>query len=237
MNTQSPLCVALLAATLLLVPFTWTGCAANGQNTPNPTMENQNDSLSYALGVLFATNVTNQGIKDYAPAQIAQAFADVQSGNPAMTPDQANELVRQTMQDREAAAGEENLKAGQDFLAANKAEEGVIETASGLQYRVDREGEGESPDANDRVTVHYHGTLIDGTTFDSSYDRGQPATFGLNQVISGWTEGLQTMKKGGQTTFFIPSDLAYGPRATGDVIGANSTLVFKVELLEVEKVD
>lgn len=237
MNTQSPLCVALLAATLLLVPFTWTGCAANGQNTPNPTMENQNDSLSYALGVLFATNVTNQGIKDYAPAQIAQAFADVQSGNPAMTPDQANELVRQTMQDREAAAGEENLKAGQDFLAANKAEEGVIETASGLQYRVDREGDGESPDANDRVTVHYHGTLIDGTTFDSSYDRGQPATFGLNQVISGWTEGLQTMKKGGQTTFFIPSDLAYGPRATGDVIGANSTLVFKVELLEVEKVD
>lgn len=237
MNTQSPLCVALLAATLLLVPFTWTGCAANGQNTPNPTMENQNDSLSYALGVLFATNVTNQGIKDYAPAQIAQAFADVQSGNPAMTPDQANELVRQTMQDREAAAGEENLKAGQDFLAANKAEEGVVETASGLQYRVDREGDGESPDANDRVTVHYHGTLIDGTTFDSSYDRGQPATFGLNQVISGWTEGLQTMKKGGQTTFFIPSDLAYGPRATGDVIGANSTLVFKVELLEVEKVD
>ena len=137
----------------------------------------------------------------------------------------------------EAAAGDENLKAGQDFLAANKGEEGVVETASGLQYRVDREGDGDSPDANDRVTVHYHGTLIDGTVFDSSYDRGQPATFGLNQVISGWTEGLQTMKKGGQTTFFIPSDLAYGPRATGDVIGANSTLIFKVELLEVEPVE
>ncbi len=237
MNTQSPFTVACLAATLLLAPFAWTGCAANGQNTPNPTMENQNDSLSYALGVLFATNVTNQGIKDYAPAQIAQAFADVQAGTPAMTADQANELVRETMQAREAAAGDENLKAGQAFLAENKGQDGVIETASGLQYRVDREGEGDSPDANDRVTVHYHGTLIDGTTFDSSYDRGQPATFGLNQVISGWTEGLQTMKKGGQTTFFIPSDLAYGPRATGDVIGANSTLVFKVELLEVEKVD
>ena len=237
MNTQSPLTVACLAATLLLAPFARTGCAANGQNTPNPTMENQNDSLSYALGVLFATNVTNQGIKDYAPAQIAQAFADVQNGTPAMTSDQANELVRQTMQAREAMAGEENLKAGQDFLAENKGKDGVIETASGLQYRVDREGDGESPDANDRVTVHYHGTLIDGTTFDSSYDRGQPATFGLNQVISGWTEGLQTMKKGGQTTFYIPSDLAYGPRATGDVIGANSTLVFKVELLEVEKAD
>ena len=131
----------------------------------------------------------------------------------------------------------EPLEAGLAFLAENKGKDGVVETASGLQYRVDREGDGDSPDANDRVTVHYHGTLIDGTVFDSSYDRGQPATFGLNQVISGWTEGLQTMKKGGQTTFFIPSNLAYGPRATGDVIGANSTLVFKVELLEVEVID
>lgn len=237
MNKLTSLSAALMAVSLLLVPFAWTGCAANGQNTPSPSMENQNDSLSYALGVLFATNVTSQGIKDYAPAQIAQAFADVQAGNPAMTADQANELVRNNMQQREAAAGEENLRAGEAFLAENKGKEGIIETASGLQYRVDREGDGESPAASDRVTVHYHGTLIDGTTFDSSYDRGQPATFGLNQVISGWTEGLQTMKKGGQTTFYIPSNLAYGPRATGDVIGANSTLIFKVELLEVEKVD
>ena len=111
------------------------------------------------------------------------------------------------MQAKEAA-GEENLKAGQDFLAANKGEDGVIETTSGLQYRVDQ-GDGDSPDANDRVTVHYHGTLIDGTVFDSSYDRGQHA-FGLNHHLR-WTEGLQTMKKGGQTTFFIPSNLAYGP--------------------------
>ena len=220
-----------------LLPFGWTGCALNGQNTPTPNMENQNDSLSYALGVLFATNVRSQGIKDYAPSQIAQAFADVQSGNAAMTPEQANELVRNTMQAKEAAEGDDNLKAGLAFLESNRGEDGVIETESGLQYRVDREGDGESPSATDRVTVHYHGTLIDGTVFDSSYDRGQPATFGLNQVISGWTEGLQTMKKGGQTTFYIPSNLAYGARATGDVIGANSTLIFKVELLEVEKVD
>lgn len=227
----------LLLASLLLLPFGWTGCAVNGQNTPTPNMENSNDSLSYALGVLFATNVKGQGIKETVPAQIAQAFADVQAGNAAMTPEQANEIVRTTMQAQEAKAGEENLAAGQAFLTENKGKDGVVETASGLQYRVDREGDGASPDANDRVTVHYHGTLIDGTVFDSSYDRGQPATFGLNQVISGWTEGLQTMKKGGQTTFFIPSNLAYGPRATGDVIGANSTLVFKVELLEVETVD
>jgi FKBP-type peptidyl-prolyl cis-trans isomerase len=236
MKFQSSYTLALLAS-LLLAPLAWTGCAVNGQNTPQVNMENSNDSLSYALGVLFATNVQGQGIKDYVPAQIAQAFADVQSGNAIMTPEQANELVRTTMQAQEAKAGEANLEAGLAFLAENKGKDGVVETDSGLQYRVDREGDGSSPDANDRVTVHYHGTLIDGTVFDSSYDRGQPATFGLNQVISGWTEGLQTMKKGGQTTFYIPSNLAYGPRATGDVIGANSTLVFKVELLEVEPVE
>lgn len=232
-----PIQTMALAFSLVLAPMAWTGCSVNGQNTPNPNMENNNDSLSYALGVLFATNVQGQGIKDYVPAQIAQAFTDVQAGNAAMTPEQANEFVRNTMQAMEAKAGETNLEAGRAFLAENKENDGVVETESGLQYRVDREGDGASPDANDRVTVHYHGTLIDGTVFDSSYDRGQPATFGLNQVISGWTEGLQTMKKGGQTTFYIPSDLAYGPRATGDVIGANSTLVFKVELLEVEPVD
>ena len=226
-----------VVAVLFLAPLAWTGCAVNGQNTPTPNMENNNDSISYALGVLFATNVTSQGIKDFVPAQIAQAFADVQAGSAVMTPEQANELVRNAMQAMEAKAGEANLEAGLAFLAENKGKDGVVETASGLQYRVDREGDGDSPDANDRVTVHYHGTLIDAIVFDSSYDRGQPATFGLNQVISGWTEGLQTMKKGGQTTFYIPSNLAYGPRATGDVIGANSTLVFKVELLEVEKVD
>ena len=132
-------------AALTLLPFGWTGCALNGQNTPTPNMENQNDSLSYALGVLFATNVANQGIKDYVPSQIAQAFADVQSGNAAMTPEQANELVRSTMEAKEAAAGDDNLKAGLAFLESNRGEDGVIETESGLQYRVDREGDGESP--------------------------------------------------------------------------------------------
>ncbi|MCH1574878.1 MAG: FKBP-type peptidyl-prolyl cis-trans isomerase [Flavobacteriales bacterium] len=233
----NPIHTMALAASLVLAPVAWTGCAVNGQNTPTPNMENNNDSLSYALGVLFATNVQGQGITDFVPAQIAQAFSDVQAGNAVMTPEQANELVRSTMQAKEAKAGDANREAGLAFLAENKGKDGVVVTDSGLQYRVDREGDGPSPSATDKVTVHYHGTLIDGTTFDSSYDRGQPATFGLNQVITGWTEGLQTMKKGGQTTFYIPSELAYGARATGDVIGANSTLVFKVELLEVEQAD
>jgi FKBP-type peptidyl-prolyl cis-trans isomerase FklB len=233
----NPIHTLALSVSLVFAPLAWTGCAVNGQNTPTTEMENNNDSLSYALGVLFASNVQSQGITDYVPGQIAQAFTDVQAGNAAMTPEQANELVRTTMQAKEAKAGESNLQAGLAFLEENKGKDGVVVTESGLQYRVDREGDGPSPSATDKVTVHYHGTLIDGTTFDSSYDRGQPATFGLNQVISGWTEGLQTMKKGGQTTFYIPSELAYGGRATGDVIGANSTLVFKVELLEVEQAD
>ncbi|MFM7310295.1 MAG: FKBP-type peptidyl-prolyl cis-trans isomerase [Flavobacteriales bacterium] len=127
-------------------------------------------------------------------------------------------------------------KIGQDFLLANGKKDGVVTTSTGLQYKVTQEGNGNAPDANDRVTVHYHGTLIDGTVFDSSVERNQPATFGLNQVIPGWTEGLQTMKEGGKTTFYIPSELAYGARATGK-IPANSVLIFDVELKTVEKVE
>lgn len=122
--------------------------------------------------------------------------------------------------------------AGKDYLAANEGKEGVVMTASGLQYRVVREGDGISPMATDLVKVHYHGTLIDGTVFDSSVDRGTPSSFALNQVIKGWTEGLQTMKQGGKTIFYIPAEIAYGDRSVGS-IPANSTLVFEVELLQV----
>lgn len=121
---------------------------------------------------------------------------------------------------------------GKDFLAANAGKEGVVMTASGLQYKVVREGDGISPKATDLVKVHYHGTLTDGSVFDSSVDRGTPSSFALNQVIKGWTEGLQTMKQGGKTIFYIPADIAYGDRSVGS-IPANSTLVFEVELLQV----
>ena len=122
------------------------------------------------------------------------------------------------------------------ILAENKKKEGVQVTESGLQYKVIEEGEGVSPDANDKVTVHYHGTLIDGTVFDSSKDRGEPVTFGLNRVIPGWTEGVQLMKEGATYEFYIPAELAYGTRAPqGSPIGPNETLVFKVELLEVKE--
>ncbi|HEY4936775.1 MAG TPA: FKBP-type peptidyl-prolyl cis-trans isomerase [Puia sp.] len=126
-----------------------------------------------------------------------------------------------------------NLKAGQVFLEANKQKPGIIALPSGLQYEVITEGSGIKPLARNKVTCHYHGTLIDGTVFDSSVKRGQPATFPLNMVIKGWTEGLQLMGVGSKWRFFIPPQLAYGERQTGAHIGPNSTLVFEVELLEV----
>lgn len=126
---------------------------------------------------------------------------------------------------------EANLKAGQEFLAANKQKPGVVETPSGLQYEVLAEGEGEKPTAFNKVTCHYHGTLIDGTVFDSSVKRGQPASFPLNMVIKGWTEGLQLMSVGSKYRFFIPPQLGYGDRQVSAEIGPNSTLIFDVELL------
>ncbi|WP_341840458.1 FKBP-type peptidyl-prolyl cis-trans isomerase [Chitinophaga caseinilytica] len=124
-----------------------------------------------------------------------------------------------------------NLKAGQDFLAANKEKPGITALPSGLQYEILTEGSGPKPSATSKVTCHYHGTLIDGTVFDSSVQRGQPATFPLNMVIKGWTEGLQLMPQGSKWRFFIPADLAYGDRQVSAQIGANSTLIFDVELL------
>jgi len=128
---------------------------------------------------------------------------------------------------------EANLKAGEDFLEQNKAKEGVVALPSGLQYQVLKEGEGAKPTANNKVTCHYHGTLIDGRIFDSSVQRGQPATFPLNQVIAGWTEGVQLMSVGSKYRFFIPSSLGYGNRQVGSDIGPNSALIFDVELLSI----
>lgn len=134
---------------------------------------------------------------------------------------------------RKNEQAEANLKAGQDFLKANKTKQGVIELPSGLQYQIIAEGTGTKPSVSNKVTCHYHGTLIDGTVFDSSVKRGQPATFPLNKVIKGWTEGLQLMKVGSKWLFFIPPHLGYGEKQVSAQIGPNSTLIFEVELLDV----
>jgi FKBP-type peptidyl-prolyl cis-trans isomerase FkpA/FKBP-type peptidyl-prolyl cis-trans isomerase FklB len=158
-----------------------------------------------------------------------------------LTQDEARSEREQFIQQRQQRLAEQraeeaqvNLEEGQAFLAANADNEGVSVTDSGLQYRVLEEGDGPRPDADDRVTVHYRGKLINGVEFDSSYAREEPATFGLDQVIPGWTEGLQLMREGGRYEFFIPSDLAYGEQGRPGPIGPNSTLIFEVELLEVQ---
>jgi len=133
-----------------------------------------------------------------------------------------------------ATSPSENKAAGEAFLAENAKKDNIVTTASGLQYEVIKQGEGVSPSATDNVTVHYKGSTIDGTVFDSSYDRGEPATFPLNRVIAGWTEGLQLMKEGAQYRFYIPHALAYGERGAGRAIGPNSTLIFDVELIKVQ---
>ena len=194
------------------------------------------DSVSYALGVTMAETLKKSGISNYNEELVQKAISEHLAGKAIIDATTADKLYKEETKkiaDQKALA---NKKAGEDFLAANKKQKSVQVTASGLQYKHTMPGTGIQPDGNDKVTVHYHGTLIDGTVFDSSVQRGTPATFGLNQVIPGWTEGLQLMKEGGKTTFYIPSELAYGSRNQNKIPG-NSALIFEVELIKVEPVE
>lgn len=209
--------------------------AAPAENKTAHTLKTQLDTLSYAIGINIGKNLKSQGVDKINAQALSQAVSDTYgSGTTAMTPDEANQFLGTYFQKMQSKKSEGNVMAGKKFLEENKKKEGVVTTPSGLQYMVIKEGTGEKPSATDKVTVHYHGTLLDGTVFDSSVDRGQPATFGLNQVIKGWTEGLQLMKVGSKYKFFIPADLAYGDQAMGP-IGPGSTLIFEVELISIDK--
>ncbi len=192
------------------------------------------DSVSYSLGVLIGQNLRQQGVEQVDAAVLAEAIADVM-GNKTLKVDagNANRIVQTHMQGQQAKKHEKTIAEGQAFLEANGQRKEVVTLPSGLQYEVLVAGNGAKPSAEDRVTVHYHGTLIDGTVFDSSVDRGQPATFGVTQVIQGWIEALQLMPEGSKWKLFIPYNLAYGERAAGQKIGPFSTLVFEVELLKI----
>ena len=196
------------------------------------------DSVSYSLGILFGNNIKSEGLTDLNSSDLAKGFEAVMNGSATMTPEEADGIVRAAMSVVQEEKAAEAQKDGLEFLAANASKDGIQITESGLQYRHDVVGEGASPDANDKVTVHYSGTLTDGTEFDSSYKRGEPISFPLSGVISGWTEGLQLMNVGGKTTFYIPQELAYGakPNPNGP-IPPYAALVFVVELIEVEAVD
>lgn len=201
------------------------------------------DKLSYALGMSMGHNFKGTGIKTLNSADFAAGVASVYDGvKPEMTFDEAKRIVNEyfakleaEMQAEAAKQGEVNRKNGEEFLTENAKREGIKVTESGLQYEVLESGKGDSPKASDNVEVHYTGKLIDGTVFDSSVERGVPASFGVTQVIPGWVEALQLMHEGDKWRLYIPSDLAYGPNGAGGVIGPNMTLIFDVELLRVIK--
>ena len=199
------------------------------------------DKLSYALGIGIGSQLAGMGAKGLDIDDFAQAVKDVISGTPLKVNNaEAQSLVQAFFQEQDekqraaaAEAGKVAKAAGESFLADNAKKEGVVVLPSGLQYQVLKEGNGKKPSATDQVKCHYEGTLIDGTIFDSSYQRNEPATFGLNQVIAGWTEGVQLMSEGAKYRFFIPYNLAYGERGAGAQIPPFAALVFDVELLKV----
>ena len=202
----------------------------------SPPLKDQKDKVSYSIGLSIGKNLARQSVEINADALLA-GIRDAIAGKPQLTEDQIKEVMtafEKDMQQRQKVAGEKSAAEGAKFLEENKKKEGMKTTASGLQYKVIKEGTGAQPKATDTVTVNYRGTLVDGKEFDSSYKRGQPATFPLNGVIKGWTEGLQLMKPGAKYQLFVPPDLAYGERTVGPDLPANSTLIFEVELMEVK---
>ena len=192
------------------------------------------DKLSYALGMVIAENLKGLGANNVDTTDFAKAVADVLAGKSTeLTPIEAQTTVQEFMQKQEAERSKFMRKAGEDFLAENAKKDGVVVLPSGLQYTVLTEGTGAQPKATDQVKCHYEGRLIEGTVFDSSYQRGEPAVFPLNGVIAGWTEGVQLMKEGAKYRFFIPYNLAYGERGAGNSIPPYAALVFDVELIKV----
>jgi FKBP-type peptidyl-prolyl cis-trans isomerase FklB len=225
-------CVGLLCIALV---------ACQGNSQEKPALKTQKDSVSYAIGLDIGQRLKQQ-LVDADADLIARGIKDVSTGGkPLLTEEQAQSVMGTFQQQLLAkqdsvkkTVGEKNKIEGEAFLAENKKKEGVVTLPSGLQYKVLKTGTGKKPKAEQTVSVHYRGTLIDGTEFDSSYKRGEPATFQVNGVIKGWTEALQLMPPGSKWQLFIPSDLAYGERGAGQTIPPNSTLVFDVEILSIK---
>lgn len=227
--------------------FALVGCQQQGQSTLTPTTDQ--DKQSYSVGATAGASIKQNTdqitsvVPDFDINLFLQGVEDALKGEEQLPQEEIRQIASQFHQDfftkqreQQQAQAAENIERGKSFLEENAKKEGVVQTESGLQYRVLAEGTGGQPAVTDTVKVHYKGTLLDGTEFDSSYKRGNPATFPLNGVIKGWTEGLQTMKVGGKSEFYIPADLAYGSSPRPSIPG-NSTLVFEVELLDIVKAE
>lgn len=221
-------------ASLALGLFIMTGCAQS-QSAQTEESTNEMSELSYAFGVLFANNLMQEGVSELDADAVARGFADQFAGSATLSMEEVNRVLNEGMNALREAKSADYLAECSAYLENNAKQPGVQVTASGLQYEHLVVGEGASPDASSTVTVHYSGTLIDGTEFDSSYKRGETISFPLGGVIAGWTEGLQLMKVGGKTRFVIPHDLAYGPTPNpNSPIPPYATLIFEVELFEVK---
>jgi FKBP-type peptidyl-prolyl cis-trans isomerase len=233
---------------ILLTVLTLSGAlflASCGSGDKKIDLKDKNDSVAYVIGSNIGLNLRENVKKDslkLSPVALAQGFKDALDGKDSLYFTEAEKqkimmAFQKDMQDKQmqkqAQMAEPNRQAGNKFLEENKAKEGVKVTASGLQYKVVKEGKGKTPTANDKVTVHYEGKLLDGKIFDSSFERKKPETFPVTGVIKGWTEGLQLMKEGGVYELYIPAELAYGDAGNNSIPGG-STLIFKVELIKVE---
>ena len=208
----------------------------NAQDNDTTAFKSSTDSLSYSFGLLIGNNLKMQNVTDINPQKFLEGMEHgLKSDTTRMTLENANTCVQDYFNKQMEQEAKDNLDKSAKFLEENKTKEGVVSLESGLQYKILQKGEGESPSAEDTVTVNYTGTLIDGTMFDSSVERGKPVTFPVNRVIPGWTEALQLMKPGSIWILYIPPYLAYGDQGAGGVIGPNQALIFQVELISVTK--
>ena len=220
---------------IAVIAFASCNSSKNSMETEGFNLKNENDSVSYSLGVNIANNIKSQGVDSLNAEAMVKAIKDVYGdGETMISTEECTTIINNYFQALQAKKTESSNAEGSAFLAENGKRPEVTTTASGLQYEILTEGNDVKPIDADKVTVHYTGTLLDGTVFDSSVERGEPASFPLNGVIKGWTEGLQYMGIGAKYKFYIPSDLAYGPRGAGGQIGPNATLIFEVELISIE---
>jgi|AntRauMFilla1563_2_1112583.scaffolds.fasta_scaffold23214_1 FKBP-type peptidyl-prolyl cis-trans isomerase FklB len=208
--------------------------ACNSSNKGVTELKTENEKAGYSAGYNTAEQMKLQNLSSFDIDAYYDGMKDALAGDSARIGEEERmEILMAFQQNARNEMLDTNLKAGEEFLTSNANREGIMITNSGLQYEILNSGEGKTASKNDKVKVHYHGTLIDGTIFDSSVDRGEPATFGVTQVIPGWVEALQLMKAGDKFKLYIPSELAYGERGAGGKIGPNATLIFEVELIEI----
>jgi len=229
--------VAALALTL-----SQFACTAKGDFGGPVSLKTENDRFSYMIGQDIGKSLKDLDTIVQIPVLVRGIEDALKNRSSMLTEEEMTKLkqelsmkMQSAMMAKQQVSGGKNKTEGEKFLAENKTKPGVVTTASGLQYTILKEGSGPKPLATDKVSVHYKGTLIDGTKFDSSYDRNEPVTFPVNGVIPGWTEALQLMKVGGKYKLFVPPNLGYGERGAGDKIGPNAVLIFEVELLKIEK--